>query len=57
MTEATLTPTQKDAVEKVKALQRLTTATGFISKRSVGEILGKLNADDLAAVAAVLYAK
>jgi hypothetical protein len=44
-TEATLTPTQKDAVEKVKALQRLTTATGFISKRSVGEILGKLTAE------------
>lgn len=41
-------------VEKVRALRNLTQTTGFKTSRSVGELLGRLNADDLAAVSLAL---
>ncbi|MGB8062710.1 MAG: hypothetical protein WCF26_12505 [Candidatus Sulfotelmatobacter sp.] len=39
-----------DIVRRVRALKRLTAETGFKTGRSIGEILGGLNAQDLAEV-------
>lgn len=41
-------------IRKIKALQKLTHDTGFITTRSVGEILAKLSPDDLAEVGEAL---
>jgi hypothetical protein len=51
MTEQKLTPFQADVVEKIRAMKRLTEVTGFRTNKSRSELLGKLNAEDLAAVA------
>ena len=50
-----LTAIQADALSKIRALKKITTDTGMITKRSQNEILGGLNTEDLAAVARELY--
>jgi hypothetical protein len=50
-----LTKYQQEVVDKILALRRMTVTSGFISKRSQNEILERLSADDLAAVALVLF--
>jgi len=51
-----LTPFQADIVSKIRAMKKLTETTGFRTNRSRAELLGKLNAEDLAAVAQRLEA-
>jgi len=46
-----LSPELQALVNKVQKLKDLTASTGFKTSRSVGELLGRLNADDLALVA------
>jgi hypothetical protein len=41
-------------IEKVRALRDLTTTTGFKTSRSIGELLGHLNAEELATVSLAL---
>ena len=43
-----------EVVKKIRDLQRLTQSTGFRTTRSQGEVLGKLNADELVVVSAAL---
>jgi hypothetical protein len=50
-----LTPTQQQAVDKIKALQSVTRATGMKTTRSINDVLNQLGTDDLAAVAAVVF--
>jgi hypothetical protein len=50
-----LTPHQQQIVTKILALRKMTAITGFKTTRSQNDLLERLNADDLAAVAAVLY--
>jgi len=50
-----LTPTQQQAVEKIKALQSVTRATGMKTTRSINDVLNQLDTNDLAAVAAVVF--
>lgn len=54
MTTKTLSPKLAAVVEKIRDLQALTVKTGFRTTRSQGEILGRLNADELAEVSAAL---
>lgn len=49
-----LTPKLAEVVQKIRDLQALTVKTGFKTTRSQGEILGRLNADELAEVSAAL---
>jgi hypothetical protein len=55
MTESQLTPSQQEVVDKILALRKMTATSGFKTTRSVNDLLERLNADDLAAVAAALY--
>jgi histidyl-tRNA synthetase len=55
MTEMKLTPSQQEVVDKIRALRKMTATSGFKTTRSVNDLLERLNADDLAAVASVLY--
>jgi hypothetical protein len=55
MTESQLTPSQQEVVDKIRALRKMTATSGFKTTRSVNDLLERLNADDLAAVAAALY--
>ena len=55
--EPKLSPKLQAIAEKVDALRRLTTSTGFQTSRSQGELLGKLSAEELAQVALALTAK
>jgi histidyl-tRNA synthetase len=57
MTEMKLTPSQQEVVDKIRALRKMTATSGFKTTRSVNDLLERLNADDLAAVASVLYSK
>jgi hypothetical protein len=57
MTQTTpvgLSPKLAAVVQKVRDLQELTRTTGFRTTRSVGEVLGRLTADELAEVSAAL---
>jgi hypothetical protein len=45
----------QQAIDRIKALQSVTRATGMKTTRSVNDILGRLGVDDLAAVAAVVF--
>jgi hypothetical protein len=47
---APLTPDLQETVKKVLALRNLTKTTGFKTSRSVGELLGRLTADELSLV-------
>jgi hypothetical protein len=49
------TPAQQIAIDKIKALQSVTRATGMKTTRSINDVLGTLGVDDLAAVAAVVF--
>lgn len=49
-TETPLRPELQQVVNKVRALRELTRTTGFKTSRSVGELLGRLSADDLSVV-------
>jgi len=53
--EMTLTPTQQQAVDKIRALQSVTKATGMRTTRSINDVLNQLCTEDLAAVAAVVF--
>ena len=53
-TRAPLRPELQETVRKVRALRELTRGTGFQTSRSVGQLLGRLSADDLALVAEAL---
>ena len=55
MTESQLTPSQQEVVDKILALRKMTATSGFKTTRSVNDLLERLNADDLPAVAAALY--
>jgi hypothetical protein len=57
MTETPLTQHQQEIVDKIRALRRMTETSGFKTTRSVNDLLERLNADDLAAVAGALYTK
>ena len=46
-----MTQIQKDAVEKIMALRKLTTETGCITSRTQNRLLQQLSDDDLAIVA------
>ncbi len=46
-----------EIVRKVRALRALTTATGFSTNRSVGELLDKLSPDDLIKVGEMFRAE
>ncbi len=52
-----LTPYQREVIAKIEALQHMTALTGFRTTRSQNQLLAKLEGDDLAAVAAVIYHK
>jgi hypothetical protein len=52
---ARLTPVQQQAVDKIKALQSVTRATGMKTTRSINDVLNQLGTNDLAAVAAVVF--
>jgi hypothetical protein len=55
--ELTRIPLRSDlqqVVENVRALRGLTRDIGFQTSRSVGQLLGRLSAEDLAAVARAL---
>jgi len=52
----TLTASQEEVVTKIEALRKMTRESGFKTTRSVNDLLERLNPDDLAAVAAALYA-
>jgi hypothetical protein len=54
LTRAPLRPELQETVNKVRALRDLTRSTGFQTSRSVGQLLGRLSADDLAIVAQAL---
>jgi hypothetical protein len=47
----------EDIVRKVRALRALTTATGFSTNRSVGELLDKLSQEDLIKVGEMFRAE
>jgi hypothetical protein len=55
LTHRSLTATQQDIVDKILALRRMTADSGFKTTRSQNDLLERLSADDLAAVAAALY--
>jgi len=44
----------REIVAKVQALKQMTRSTGFLTSRSIGQLLGRLDADDLALVAEAL---
>jgi hypothetical protein len=50
-TKNELRPDLQDVIKKVRALRQYTKTTGFLTNRSVSEILKRLVADDLATVA------
>lgn len=49
-----LSPKLAEVVQKIRDLQELTRTTGFRTTRSQGEVLGRLNADELVEVSAAL---
>ena len=53
--DMTMTAAQQTIVDQIKALKKMTEATGFKTTRSKNDLLERLNADDLAAVAGALY--
>lgn len=50
MTEETLRPDLQKIAGQVIALREMTRTTGFKTSRSIGDLLNRLNPDDLAAV-------
>jgi hypothetical protein len=50
-----LTPRLRSIADKVAALQRMTDASGFQTKKSIRELLSPLSPDDLALVAEAVY--
>ena len=52
-TEA-LTPHQQKIVEQIRALRKMTRETGFRTTRTINDLLGQLDANDLGAVAVEL---
>jgi len=50
-----MTQQQQKIVDQIKALKKMTETTGFKTTRSQNDLLERLNADDLAAVAGALY--
>lgn len=55
-TQKPLTQHQFDVIEKIRALKKHTRLTGFRTTRSINDLKAGLNAEDLAAVCAVLNA-
>ena len=55
MTTPNLTPYQQEIVDKIRAMQNLTKASGMRTTRSQTELLERLNAEDLSQVSLVLY--
>jgi hypothetical protein len=53
-TRAPLRPDLQEMVDKVRALRELTQTTGFKTSRSVGDLLGRLTADELSQVSLAL---
>jgi hypothetical protein len=45
-----LTPELADIVRKIRALRVVTKTTGFVTNRTIGEMLQRLTPDDLVAV-------
>jgi len=52
-----LNPALVDIVRKIHALRTVTKKTGFITNRSIGEMLAKLSSEDLIAVGEALQLK
>jgi hypothetical protein len=50
-----LTPKQQEILNKILALRKMTQDSGFKTTRSQNDLLERLDADDLAAIAAALY--
>lgn len=53
----TLKPELAEVVRKIHALRKVTKTTGFITNRTVGEMLAKLSTDDLVEVGEALKLK
>jgi hypothetical protein len=53
----TLEPRLQTIADRVSALQRMKTQTGFQTKKSVRELLSPLTPDELAQVAEIAFAK
>jgi hypothetical protein len=56
-TQPQLKPALVDIVRKIHALRTVTKKTGFITNRTIGEMLMKLSPDDLIAVGEALQLK
>jgi hypothetical protein len=56
MTTKNLEPRLQTIADRVSALQRMKTETGFQTKKSVRELLSPLTPDELAQVAEVAFA-
>lgn len=56
-TRTQLTPELADIVRKIRALRAVTKTTGFITNRTIGEMLQRLTPDDLVAVGEALQLK
>jgi hypothetical protein len=57
MPDTKIKPELAEVVRKIRALRNVTKATGFVTNRTIGEMLAKLPVDDLVAVGEALQFK